>query len=51
MGMTLKKYIVNRLFKSIEELEYLLHRVLNEGNLIIKGGRKIQNKSNACITV
>ena len=51
MGMTLKKYIVNRLFKSIEELEYLLHPLLNEGELIIKWGRNIKNKGNACITV
>ncbi len=29
-----KEYIANRLFKSIEELEYLLHRFLNEGQLI-----------------
>jgi hypothetical protein len=46
-----KEYIANRLFKSIEELEYLLHRFLNEGQLIIKWGRKIKNKGNACITV
>jgi hypothetical protein len=39
------------MFKSIEELEYLLHRLLNEGELIIKGGRKITNKGNAYITV
>ena len=46
-----KEYIANRLFKSIEELEYLLHRLLNEGELIIKWGRKIKNKGNLCITV
>jgi hypothetical protein len=46
-----KEYIANRLFKSIEELEYLLHPLLNEGELIIKWGRKIKNKGNACITV
>jgi transposase len=46
-----KEYIANRLFKSIEEVEYLLHRLLNEGELIIKWGRKIKNKGNACITV
>lgn len=43
-----KEYIVNRLFKSIEDLEYLLHRLLNEGELIIKWERKITNKGNAC---
>ncbi|WP_333267266.1 MULTISPECIES: hypothetical protein [unclassified Microcoleus] len=26
-----KEYMANRLFTSIEELEYLLHRLLNEG--------------------
>ena len=46
-----KEYIANRLFKSIEELEYLLHPLLNEGELIIKWGQKIKNKDNACITV
>jgi transposase len=46
-----KEYIANRLFKSIEELEYLLQILLNEGQLIIKWGRKIKNKGNACITV
>lgn len=46
-----KEYIANRLFTSIEELEYLLHRLLNEAQLIIKWGRKIKNKGNACITV
>jgi ubiquinone/menaquinone biosynthesis C-methylase UbiE len=30
-----KEFIANRLFKSIEELEYLLHQLLNEGQLII----------------
>jgi transposase len=46
-----KEYIANKLFKSIEELEYLLQILLNEGQLIIKWGQKIKNKSNACITV
>ncbi len=38
-------------FKSIEELEFLLHQLLNEGGLIIKWGRKIKNKGNECIPV
>jgi transposase len=46
-----KEYIANRLFKSIEELEYLFQILLNEGQLIIKWGCKIKNKGNACITV
>ena len=35
----------------IEELELLLHHLLNEGALIIKWGRKLKNKGNAIITV
>lgn len=46
-----KEYIANRLFKSIEELEYLLHQLLNEGKLVIKWGRKLKNKGDAIITV
>ena len=42
-----KEYIANRLFESIEKLESLLHQLLNEGELIIKWGRKIKNKGNA----
>jgi hypothetical protein len=36
VGSATKEYIANRLLKSIEELEYLLHDLLNEGELIIK---------------
>ena len=46
-----KEYVANRLFKSIEELESLLHQLLNEGKLIIKWGRKIKNKGDALIAV
>ncbi len=46
-----KEYIANRLFKSIEELEALLHQLLNEGGLVIKWGRKLKNKGNDVITV
>jgi transposase len=46
-----KEYVANRLFKSIEELEYLLHQLLNEGELVIKWERKIKNKGDALITV
>lgn len=42
-----KEYIANKLFESIEELEKLLHKLLNEEELIIKWGRKIKNKGNA----
>ena len=30
-----KEFIANRLFKSIEELEELLNRLLNQGELVI----------------
>ena len=46
-----KEYIANRLFKSVEELESLLHQLLNEGELVIKWGRKLKNKGDAVNTV
>jgi len=42
-----KEYIAHRLFQSIAELEEMLNKLLNEGELIIKWGRKIKNKGNA----
>ena len=42
-----KEFIANKLFKSVEELEELLDKLLNDGELIIKWGRKIKNKGNA----
>lgn len=42
-----KEYISNRLFESIEELEVLIHKLLNEGELVINWGRNIKNKGNA----
>ena len=42
-----KEYIANRLFKLVEELELLLHRLLNEGEFVIKWNRKIKNKGNS----
>ncbi|MEQ9671922.1 MAG: IS630 family transposase, partial [Coleofasciculus sp. G2-EDA-02] len=39
------------LFESVEELEKLLHKLLNEGELIIKWNRKIKNKGNAVYPV
>ena len=44
-----KEYISHRLFKSVDELKNLLNRLLNQGELIIKWGRKIKNKGNAAI--
>jgi transposase len=37
-----KEFIANRLFKSIEELEELLNRLLNQGELVINWGRKLK---------
>jgi len=42
-----KEYIAHRLFQSVAELKSLLDRLLNDGELIIKWGRKIKNKGNA----
>jgi transposase len=42
-----KEYIAHRLFESVEQLEELLHKLLNEGQLVIQWGRKIKNKGNA----
>ena len=44
-----KEYIAQRLFQSTAELQALLHRLLNQGELIIKWCRKIKNKGNAVI--
>ena len=41
-----KEYVANRLFESIERLECLLNKLLNEGELIRKWNRKIKNKGN-----
>jgi len=41
-----KEYIAHRLFESIEKLESLLHKLLNEGGLIIHWDRKLKNKGN-----
>lgn len=42
-----KEYIAHRLFQSVAELKSMLNRLLNDGKLIIKWGRKIKNKGNA----
>jgi transposase len=44
-----KEYIAHRLFQSVDELEALLQKLLNEGELVIKWQRKIKNKGNAFI--
>ncbi len=45
-----KEYIAHRLFKSVEELSELLHKLLNEGEMVIKWERKIKNKGNAILS-
>ncbi len=42
-----KEFIANRFFDSIQELEILLHKLLNEGELVIKWHRNIKNKGNS----
>ena len=44
-----KEYIAHKLFKSVSELKELLERLLNQGELIVKLGRKVKNKGNAVI--
>ncbi len=41
-----KEFIANRFFDSLQELEILLHKLLNEGELVIKWHRNIKNKGN-----
>ena len=41
-----KEFIANRLFNSIEEVEALLNKLLNEGDLIINWERNLKNKGN-----
>lgn len=42
-----KEFIANRLFQSIEDLESLLNKLLNEGEMVIHWDRKLKNKGNA----
>jgi transposase len=44
-----KEYIANKLFKSLEELESLIKKLLNEGGLTIRWGRKIKNKGSSIL--
>lgn len=41
-----KEFIANRFFNSIEELEALLNRLINEGEMVINWERNIKNKGN-----
>ncbi len=42
-----KEYVAHRLFQSVVELKSTLNKLLNDGELIIKWGRKLKNKGNA----
>lgn len=42
-----KEYLAHRFFESVEDLELLLHQLLNEGELVIKWERKLKNKGNS----
>ncbi len=44
-----KECVAHRLFKSVQELEKTLDKLLNQGGLQIKWKRKIKNKGNAVI--
>ncbi len=46
-----KEYIAHRLFQSVEELEELLERLLNQGELTIKWQRQVKNKGNNHIAI
>lgn len=41
-----KEFTANRLFESIEDLEVLVHNLLNEGQLVINWDRRIKNQGN-----
>ncbi|MFM1842131.1 MAG: hypothetical protein RLZZ490_867 [Cyanobacteriota bacterium] len=46
---SVKEYIANKLFNSIEKLEALINKLVNEGGLTIRWGRKIKNKGSSII--
>lgn len=41
-----KEFIAHRLFQSVNQLKDLLHRLLNDGDLVINWNRKLRNKGN-----
>ena len=46
-----RRAIAHRLFESTEQLQGLLCKLLNSGELVIKWNRRIKNKGNAVCTV
>ncbi len=44
-----KEFITHQLFESVNKLQEILNRLLNQGELIINWSRNIQNKGNKAI--
>ena len=44
-----KEFIAHRLFQSVNQLKELLHRLLNDGELVINWNKRIRNKGNRVI--
>ncbi len=42
-----KEYIAHKLFESVNQLEELLNKLLNEGQLLINYSKQIKSKGNA----
>jgi transposase len=42
-----KEYNAHKLFESVNQLEELLNKLLNEGQLVINLSKRIKNKGNA----
>jgi transposase len=47
MWHSCKEYIAHRLFRLVDELQSLLDKLLNQGELVVKWHRKIKNKGNS----
>lgn len=45
-----KEFVAHRLFQSVTQLKELLHRLLNDGELVINWNRKLRNKGNKVLT-
>lgn len=45
-----KEFIAHRLLQSVTQLKELLHRLLNDGELVINWKRKLRNKGNKVLT-
>lgn len=45
-----KEFIAHRLFQSVNQLKYLLHKLLNDGELEINWNRKLRNKRYKAVT-